>query len=69
MLNRLSAGSSHDGAGFGLVITRQTIEAHGGRISVESEQGANTTFSVWLPVREEVKRGADDRAGTGTGTI
>lgn len=40
-----------DGAGFGLVITRQTVEAHGGRISVESEPGIATTFSIWLPVR------------------
>ncbi len=41
--------SQREGAGLGLTITRGIIEAHGGRIWVESQEGAGTTFSTWLP--------------------
>jgi signal transduction histidine kinase len=37
------------GAGLGLAIAKRLIEAHGGRISVESTPGAGTTFHLWLP--------------------
>lgn len=38
------------GHGIGLAVTRQIIEAHQGSISVESEPGSGTTFSVHLPI-------------------
>lgn len=44
--------TKENGSGFGLAITLQTIEAHGGEISVNSELGKRTTFTIWLPVRE-----------------
>jgi len=59
--------TKEDGAGFGLMITRQTIEAHGGRISVDSQPGIKTTFTVWLPIRNDVKDlqdGTDSRVRT-----
>ncbi|MDI7278151.1 MAG: HAMP domain-containing sensor histidine kinase, partial [Anaerolineae bacterium] len=40
----------HEGLGLGLYITRQMVEAHGGRIWVESELGKGSTFSFSLPV-------------------
>ena len=38
------------GLGLGLYITRRIVEAHGGRIDVESELGRGSTFTVTLPV-------------------
>ncbi len=38
------------GAGLGLSITRQIIEAHGGKIDVSSKEGQGTTFTFQLPV-------------------
>ena len=40
------------GTGLGLVIVQQIIEAHDGKIRVESEEGKWTTFTILLPVRE-----------------
>lgn len=37
------------GAGLGLAIARQVVEASGGRITVESEPGAGTTLTVRWP--------------------
>lgn len=39
---------SETGAGLGLAIARQIVEAHGGNIDVESEEGKGTTFSLTL---------------------
>jgi len=42
--------SEHKGTGLGLVISKMIVEAHGGKISVESEQGKGATFVFTLPV-------------------
>ena len=38
------------GSGLGLPTTRKIIEAHGGRIRVQSEVGRGTQFTIELPV-------------------
>src|SRR5204863_3395169 len=38
------------GSGLGLPTTRKMIEAHGGRISAQSEVGRGTQFTIELPV-------------------
>ncbi len=43
-------GHMFRGAGIGLSITRQVIEQHHGKITVQSKLGEGSTFTIFLPI-------------------
>ena len=46
---RATENSYHEGMGFGLFITKELVEAHGGQIDVKSTLEQGNCFSVRLP--------------------
>lgn len=47
-------GGRKHGAGLGLAIAHEIVQAHGGRIGVRSRLGEGTTFEVFLPFGRQV---------------
>ncbi|MFL5786235.1 MAG: ATP-binding protein, partial [Bacteriovoracaceae bacterium] len=47
---RAVSAKEYSGLGLGLFIARQIVEAHGGRITVRSDEGNGSSFRVELPL-------------------
>ncbi len=47
---RAAADYKTPGAGIGLSICREIVEKLGGRLTVETQVGIGSTFTLWLPV-------------------
>ncbi len=43
----------HDGTGFGLPTSKRYIEAHGGSLEIDSQEGVGTRVSMRLPLTED----------------
>jgi signal transduction histidine kinase len=43
----------YGGVGLGLALVKQVVESLGGEVTLQSEVGRGSTFTVWLPVAEE----------------
>ena len=50
--HRASNARNLPGTGLGLAVVKQSVDVHGGKISLHSEVGVGTTFTVTLPRRQ-----------------
>jgi len=49
-----SMGREHGGSGLGLAIAKGIIQAHSGKIWVESESGRGSTFYFSIPIKQKI---------------
>jgi signal transduction histidine kinase len=49
------------GTGLGLYLTKYFIEAHGGRVEVESKKGEGSVFKIYLPIHPPEQIGLQTR--------
>jgi signal transduction histidine kinase len=52
------------GIGIGLALTKRFVEFHGGKISVKSELGKGSTFTILLPIVPHSGKGGESKAET-----
>jgi signal transduction histidine kinase len=57
-----SSTRAHDGVGLGLAISRRLARAMGATLTVQSEAGRGSRFTLGLPARPTTTTGAHRRA-------
>lgn len=69
--HRVGTSLIHDvkGSGLGLSIVNHIIQAHGGRVTVESALGRGSIFSIHIPVSERPGEVEADVARSSIGTV
>jgi len=65
--HRVSTGLVHDvkGTGLGLSLVQHIVNAHGGTVSLESELGEGSTFTIRLPIGWRPKQTGRGQHGSG----
>jgi signal transduction histidine kinase len=51
LFSAAAKSSKHGGTGLGTKIVKDVVDAHHGKITVESELGVGTTFHIYLPLK------------------
>ena len=57
------------GSGLGLALVRRIVEAHGGRVTVVSHEGAGSAFTLHLPVYRATLEAASEQVALGSSPI
>ena len=63
--HRVGTGLVHDvkGSGLGLSIVNHVMQAHGGKVTLISEEGKGSKFTLHLPIRRAEAEAADGASG------